>query len=257
MAFQTVSRRSAIAGAAAALLAGPLLARRAQPGLADIIARHVRARGGAAALDRVHSCLMELDISERGQTIHGRYAADAAGLVRIDIHAGGNLVYREGVDRRGGWFWDGDAAAPQPSNAQGTNALLHGAENHLFGLHRFAARGHRLRLMPEERIEGRLDPVIEVTYRTGHVSYFYVDPVSWMLVRRRDERAYHPDANLTQQRVESRFSDFQIVDEVVAAHRDLDVDLATGATLASHQVTLRLLNPRLPEGLFDRTYQPA
>jgi len=251
-----LSRRALIAGAAAALLPAPLAAGRAPAGLAGIIARNTRARGGAAALDRVRSCLIELDIDERGQVIHARYAADAAGLVRIDILAGGNLVYREGVDRRGGWFWDRGAAAPQPSNAQGTSALLNGAENHLFGLHRFAARGNRLRLMPSERIEGRACPVIEIRYRTGQLSYFTVDPATWLLIRRRDERAYHPDADLTRQRVETRFSDFQRVGGVVAAHRDIDVDLATGATLATHQVTRRVINPSLPDGVFDRSFGP-
>ena len=64
--------------------------------------------------------------------------------------------------------------APRPSVATGAaNALLHGAENHLFGLHRFAERGHRLRLMPAEPIDGIDHPVIEVVYTTGHTSYFY------------------------------------------------------------------------------------
>lgn len=226
--------------------------------LAEVIDRHVAARGGRAALDRVRSCLFELDMSERGQNFQGRYAADVSGLVRIDIFVGGNLAYREGVDRDGVWLWPTDAPAPTPSAATGAaNALLHGAENHLFGLHRFTERGHRLRLMPNERIDGVDQKVIEIVYRTGHVSYFYLDPATWLFVRRRDERAYHPDNDTTRQRVETRFSDYQIVDGVRASHHDTDVDLATGAVLASHQVTRRTLNPALPDGLFARTYRPA
>ena len=177
----------------------------------------------------MYACLIELDINERGQTIHGRYAAHEDGLVRIDIFVGGNLVYREGVDRAGVWQWPGDAAEPSPSNADGAaNALLHGAENHLFGLHRFRERGHQLRLMPSERIEGVEYPVIEITYRTGHKSYFYVDPATGLFARRRDERAYHPDADTSRQRIETRYLDYQAVDGVVAAHRNVDIDLDTG-----------------------------
>lgn len=242
---------------AAALLPGRLAAQQ-RPSLAALIDRHVAARGGRAALDRVRSCLIELDITERGQTIQGRYAADVSGLVRIDIFVGGNLVYREGVDRQGVWLWGSDDAAPRPSVATGAaNALLHGAENHLFGLHRFAARGHRLRLMPDERIDGVDHPVIEVVYSTGHTSYFYLDPATWLFARRRDERAYHPDNDTTRQRVETRFSDYQAVDGVLAAHRNVDVDLATGATLSTNQIRRRTLNPVLPEGQFERTYRPA
>ena len=253
-----MSRRDFIAGGGSlVLLSGCVSARFGGAGLDGIVARHVAARGGAAALDRVRSCLMEFDIEERGQAIQGRYAADAAGLVRIDIYAGGSLVYREGVDRQGVWLWPQGSEAPQPSTATGAaNALLHGAENHLFGLHRFPERGHRLRLMPAERIEGVDYPVIEVAYRTGHISYFYVDPQSWMLVRRRDRRAYHPDADTTQQRIETLFSDFRAVDGVIASHRDFDRVVGSDQVLSSHRVTRRLLNPSLPAGVFERTWQP-
>ncbi|MGZ8283651.1 MAG: hypothetical protein ACXWUN_11995, partial [Allosphingosinicella sp.] len=243
--------------AAAVLLPRRLAAQATDPVLDELVARNTAARGGAEALDRVHSCLIELDISEGGQTIQGRYAAHAAGLVRIDIYAGGNLVYREGVDRAGVWLWPGDAAAPRPSTADGAaNALLHGAENHLFGLHRFRERSHALRLMPRERIDGVEHPVIEIAYRTGHRSYFYLDPSTWQFARRRDERAYHPDVDTTRQRVETRFSDLQTVDGVVAAHRNVDIDLATGAVLATNQVNRRALNPPLPENVFDRNFGP-
>ena len=254
-----LSRRAMIGGAAAAasLLPHPLLARKPMT-LAGLIKRHIRARGGAAALDRVRSCLIELDIIEGGSTIHGRYAADAAGLVRIDIYSENKLVYREGVDRQGVWLWPGGSDAPRASEATGAaNALLHGAENHLFGLHRFAARGHKLRLMPAERIEGVEHPVVEVVYTTGHTSYFYLDPSSWMIVRRRDQRAYHPDVSTTQKRVETRFSDFRTVEGVVAAHHNVDIDLADGSLLSVNQVTSRKLNPVLPAGLFERSYTPA
>jgi len=251
-----IGRRALLAGAGAALLlptrpsAQPVAAR-----LDDIVARHVAARGGASALDRVRACQIELDIDERGQTIQGRYAASVDRLVRIDIYAGGNLVYREGVDREGVWLWPGGETAPRPSVATGAaNALLHGAENHLFGLHRFVERGHRLQLMPSERIDGRDHHVIEVIYSTGHTSYFFIDPQGWQIVRRRDRRAYHPDADATEQRVETLYSDFQAISGVIAAHRNIDVDLANGAILATNQVTRRVLNPELPAGLFDRAY---
>jgi hypothetical protein len=178
--------------------------------------------------------------------------------VRIDIFVGGNLVYREGVDRAGVWQWPGDAAAPSPSNADGAaNALLHGAENNLFGLHRFRERGHQLRLMPAERIDSVVYPVIEVTYRTGHKSYFYLDPATGLFARRRDERAYHPDADTTRQRIETLYLDYRAVDGVVAAHRNVDSDLDTGAVLSINQMTRRTLNPELPTNLFDRNYRTA
>jgi hypothetical protein len=219
--------------------------------LAEIIQRNTHARGGAAALDRMHAVAVDVEISEGGQMLNGRYAANSAGRVRIDVYAGGKFVGAEGVDSTGVWNWGRNG--PEPSVATGAaNALTNGAENRLFGWNRFASRGHRLALMPAETIEGVVYPVVEVRYSTGHVSYFYVDPVSWQAVRRRDERAYHPDNDQTKQRVESRFSNFRSVDGVVDSHLATDFDLTTGKLLSTNRTLSRQINPALPADYFDR-----
>lgn len=219
--------------------------------LQDVIARNTEARGGAAALDRVQSVLFDVEINEGGQKLNGRYAANTAGLVKIDIYVDGKYAGGEGVDSKGVWTWGTNG--PQPSVATGAaNALQHGAEDKLYGWHRFAERGHKLTLMPPQTIDGVTYPVVEIRYSTGHVSYFYVDPKTWLAVRRRDERAFHPDVDQTKQKVESLYSDFQSVGGVVAAHADTDIDLATGKVLATHPVLRRQINPQLPADYYDR-----
>lgn len=246
-------RRAALAliGGAALLASMPLNA--AKPlTLAEVIRRNTRARGGAAALDRIRSVLFDVEIHEGGQTLNGRYAADKRGLVKVDIYADGKYAGGEGIDSAG--VWTTGKNGPEPSVAKGAaNALQHGAEDKLYGWHRFAERGHKLTLMPPQMIDGVTYQVVEIRYSTGHVSYFYVDPVSWQAVRRRDERAFHPDVDQTQQNVESIYSDFQKVDGVVAPHADTDVDLATGKVLATHPVLRRKINPDLPADYFDRS----
>ncbi len=250
------SRRVALAGLAL-FVSAPAMAKGA-PTLPDVIRRHTEARGGAAALDRVRAIAIDVEITEGGSQINGRYAANVDRLVHIDIIVGGKRVYSEGVDSKGVWLWPGDDLQPKDSVAEGSrNALLHGAETHLIGLHRFAERGHALKLVDREVVEGVNHHVIEVTYSTGHVAYFYLDPVSWMVVRKRDERAYHPDNDLTKKRVESRYADFQPVGGVVAAHRNDDYDLNSGKLLSTSRVLKRVLNPSLPPGVFERTYKPA
>ncbi len=182
------SRRAWLAALGAGLLAAcatmPTLP--APLTLDEVIRRNTLARGGAAALDRVRALSIDVEIVEGGQTLNGRYAATADGLVRIDIYAGGKNVYAEGVDRLGVWRWTGGPDPAQPSTATGAaNALTNGAENHLFGWHRFAERGHRLALLLPQSIDGLLHPVVEVRFTTGHVSQFYVHPTSWQAVRRR------------------------------------------------------------------------
>ena len=248
-----MTRRALLAaiGARAAAACAPLPRTPAMLTLDEVIRRNTRARGGAAALDRVHSLQIDVEIVEGGQTLNGHYAANDAGLVRIDVYAGGKNVYAEGVDRKGVWLLGKNG--PEPSVATGAaNALTNGAENHLFGWHRFAERGHRLALMPPAIIDSVSHPVVEVRYSTGHVSYFYVDPANWLAVRRRDDRAYHPDVSSTKQPVETRFSDFVSVDGVKSAHLNTDYDLATGKMLSTNRVLARRVNPALPADYFDR-----
>lgn len=255
--MMTLDRRRAVRGMMALTGASLVRAPRAATVLDDVIGRHVAARGGAAALDRVTQCRIKLDITERGQTIQGNYAADIAGLVRIDIRVEGKLVYREGVDRKGVWLWPDGEAQPKDSTATGAaNALLHGIEGNLVGLHRYASRGNRLSLMPEELIDGVRYQVVEVKYKTGHVSYLYIDPVTSMIARKRDERAYHPDVDQTKARVESRYLDFKTVDGIVSSDRNEDFDLRTGKLLSVNQVTAREWNPGIAAEVFERTYAP-
>lgn len=257
--IRAVSRRAMLASLAAGALAAcapKTLAATPPLSLAEIVRRNTAARGGAAALDAVHSIAVDVEIHEGGMVLTGRYAATDEGLVRIDLYADGKLAASEGIDAEGVWILTKEG--PKPSVATGAaNALLHGAENHLFGWHRFAERGHKLALMPAETIDGTTYPVVEIKYATGHTSYFYVDPVSWQAVRRRDERAYHPDVSLNKKRVESRSLDFQSVAGVVTAHRHEDYDLATGKQLAFDRVLSRQPNPVLPADHFDRNRRAA
>ena len=256
---QALSRRNmtwTLLGGAAAACAPVDLGGQAAPTLAEIIRRNTLARGGAAALDRMRSAAVDVEIVEGGMTLKGHYAATAAGLVRIDVYADGKLVGAEGIDADGVWILTKDG--PKPSVAtEGANALKHGADNHLFGWHRFAEHGHKLGLMPAETIDGVTYQIVEIRYSTGHISYFYVDPVSWQAVRRRDERAYHPDVSMDKKRVESRSLDFQSVAGVIAAHRNEDYDLGTGKLLSTNRVLKRQVNPQLPADFFDRNRRAA
>ena len=241
-------------------LAGATACAPQEASLADVIADHTRARGGAEALDGIKSAAIDVEITENGQTFAIKYyaIADPQPLARVDVIIDGARVYSEGVDTEGVWLWPGDEPQARASVAEGSaNALVHGVESNLVGLHRFAERGHALALAPREAIDGVEYYVVETTYSTGHKTYFYIDPTSWMITRKRDERAYHPDVDQTKQRVESRYSDFQESDGVVHSNRNEDIDLNTGQVLSTNRVLKRTMNPALPEGLFDRGYSPA
>ena len=251
---------SALAAAAGAAAGARSRSVRAAPlTLTEVIRRNTLARGGAAALDRMHSLVAEVEVSEGGHIVGGPYAANKEGLVRVDIYVGGKNVYSEGVDKAGVWLWTGGPGPAQPSVATGAaNALTNGAEDKLFGWSRFAKRGHKLTLMTPVLLDGIAYQVVAVRYSTGQISYFYINPVSWQVERRRDQRAYHPDMNQTKQSIESRYFDFVAVAGVVAPHQSVDVDLDTGKTLSSGRTLARRINPKLAADYFDRkTRAPA
>jgi hypothetical protein len=250
-----MTRRAALFALGAAAACAPLPRTSGALTLDEVIRRNTRARGGAAALNRMRSLLLESQFIEDGETYNLRYAADISGLVKVEAYLNGKYVGSEGVDKDGVWIMT--KKGPKPSVAEGAaNALTHGAEDKLFGWNRFAARGHKLSLMSPETIDGVTYAVVQVRYSTGHVSYFYVDPTSWQAIRRRDERAFHPDNDQTKQKIETVYSDFREVAGVVQAHNDTDIDLATGKALASHPVLRRQVNPDLPADYFDRN-RPA
>jgi hypothetical protein len=250
--FHRASRRALlIALGSFAVMACASLPKLADAPLADIVRRNTQARGGAAALDRVHSLTAKVEIDEGGQKLNGLYAVNDKGLVRVDVYANGKSVFSEGVDDKGAWNWS-PGKPPTPSVDAGRAALLNGAENHLFGWHRFEERGHKLTLMPAAMIDGVSHSVVEVRYATGQVSYFYLDPKSWLVVRRRDERAYHPDIDPTKQKMETRFSEFRKSDGLTVSTADRDYDLSTGKLIATFRSFDRHINPPLPSNHFDR-----
>ena len=249
------TRRAILAAIGAATLAGCVHAPGPAAGsltLDEIVRRNTLARGGSAALDRVRSLVSDVEINEGGQQLFGHYAASVQGLVRVDVYAGGKSVFSEGIDSQGAWLWTGGKDPPKPSVEGGRAALLNGAHNHLYGWHRFPALGHKLALMPPAVIDGVAHPVVEVRYATGQVSYFYLDPNSWLVVRRRDERAYHPDVDPTKKKVESRYGGHSAVDGVIFSTRDDDYDLATGKLLATFRSFGKRINPQFAPDHFDR-----
>lgn len=248
-----VTRRLALTGAAC-LIASPALA--ADPGLAEVIARHTKACGGARAMDAIHSVSVDLDITEQGSTVRANYRATPEAM-RIDIFAGGKRVYSEGLDARGSWDWDGGAPAAKDASPEGAKAIRHGMEFNLFGLHRFAERGHRLELAGREVVAGTDYHVIRVVMNDGFETFRYIDPKSWMVGRSRDVRAIHPDMDPTKKLLENVYEDFRPVDGVMTSFRSHQADVTTGAVLQTTQLLAQRCNPPAEALHLARDWAPA
>ncbi|MDP9199431.1 MAG: hypothetical protein M3O07_09490, partial [Pseudomonadota bacterium] len=76
--------------------------------LESVVARHVEARGGQAAIEAVQSFETDIRIVEPAFTVDGRYVATRDGRMRIDISVAGERVFTEAVDHGSAWSWSPD-----------------------------------------------------------------------------------------------------------------------------------------------------
>lgn len=227
-----MNRRLFVAGLT--ILAPPAQARMpADTQLRKLIAGNSAARGGKARLQRLRSMDATLRITEPGFTVIGRYRAERSGRMRIDVFAGGARVFSEGIDDQGAWAWPGKEAAPKPIGDAGRHALERGIVFNLVPLFDISRLGHRLSLVSAD------PPCIQIDFADDFATRLFLDPVSGHIVRRQDRRAYHPDQDSTEKRIEVRASDFREQDGVVSPWLSEDYDMDAGERIGRAE-TLRL-----------------
>lgn len=220
--------------------------------LDQLIDRNVQAVGGRAAIEAVHSIRFDLHIVDPDFEAGGVYYAARPGRMRIDITAGGKRVYTEALGEKRGWQWKGKGE-PVEESETATGALRHGVElpDKLFGLYEVRQRGNKLELVGREMIEKVNYHVLRLTFSDGVAMTLYIDPESWLITRRREIRALHPDIDPTPTTIETTMSDFRKVDGLRFAFATVDTDLTTGKVLEKATVGSIVLNPPLEPAFFE------
>jgi hypothetical protein len=221
--------------------------------LDEIIERNNDAMGGRAAIEAVQSIQIDLHIKDPSFEVNGTYYAMRPGKMRIDVSAEGKHVFTEAFDGQSGWQWEGKGEQ-QPATDKATAALRHGVElpGKLFGLHELKARGHRMKSIGREQIEGVNYYVLQLILADGYTVSLYVDPNSWLVTRRRDVRPLHVDIDSTPTTIEHVSSDFRDVNGVKFPFATTETDLKTGKLLESTTTKNMKINPSLPPTLFDK-----
>ena len=247
----------ALLASAAAMLAGNAgeLGAKSTFSTKDVIEANTRARGGAAALDSVKSIRVDSKIIEPGFEAVGRYYARADGKMRIDVFKECKRVFSEGLDDEGAWEWPASLESARVAPEGGAKALRHGIEFNLFGLNRYAGRGNKIDLIGREMVKGSSLYVLKVTLNDGFVTYRLVDPKSWMIVRSRDFRAYHPGIDPKQKWIETEYFDFRKVGRVKEAFQTRTWDMTKDAVIGTGQTLQVVHNPDILPDLFSRKTQ--
>jgi hypothetical protein len=221
--------------------------------LDEIVERNTDAMGGRGAIEAVRSIRIDLHIKDPSFEVDGTYYAVRPGKMRIDVNAEGKHVLTEAFDGHSGWQWEGKGEQ-KPATEKATAALRHGVElpGKLFGLHELKARGHRIKSIGRKRIDGVNYHVLQLVLNDGYAVSLYVDPNSWLVLRRRDVRPLHVDADPTPTTIEQVSSDFRDVNGVKFPFATTETDLNTGKLLESTVTKSVKVNPTLPQWLFDK-----
>jgi hypothetical protein len=220
--------------------------------LDEIIERNTDSMGGRAAVEAIQSIQIDLHIKDPSFEVDGTYYAARPGKMRIDVSAEGKHVFTEAFDGQSGWQWEGKGEQ-KPATEKATAALKHGVElpGKLFGLHEIKARGHRMKSIGREQIDGVNYYALQLILNDGYAVSLYVDPDTWLVTRRRDVRPLHVDVDPTPTTIEQVSSDFRDVNGVKFPFATTETDLNTGKLLESTTTKSVKINPTLPSSLFD------
>ena len=225
----------------------------ASPGLEEVIARHVEAVGGAAALEATRDLRAVLRWDEPGLQAEVTATYTRAGRVRVDARLAAGRGVTEAHDGTEGWSRR-PAGEVVAQSAEGAAAMRRAVElpGWIFGLHELPARGHRLRLGEPQIVDGRRHEVVEVTLDDGFRTDLLFDAETWLLTRRRERRSLHPDIDPTEHTIENRFGDFRRDGGVLRPYSSETVDLDTGTRLMGITVISISVNAGVEDAFFAR-----
>ena len=219
--------------------------------LEEVLACHAEAIGGAAALAAVGNLRVELDIREPTFEVRGTYVADRRGWMRIDIFAGEQRVFAEGLNEDGAWQWKPEAGVTA-SNAAGAAALRNGIESpgRFWTLSQLRERGLRIEFVQNGSQAREGEWHLKLTRADDSQLDYFVNRETCLPTREFSRRAFHPDVNPTEVTVETTFSEPYYVDGVLRLRKSESRNLATGEWLGTTAVLSVEHNASLPEGFF-------
>ena len=251
-------KRSLTQGLAAALLGAFSLGAVASD-LDTILEKNTQAHGGAAAHAAIESVRHHLSIKEPTFEVQGVYVATRDGRMRIDVHAGGERVFAEGLNETCAWEWTPGQPEEEGAPCVGeteTTALRNGIElpGHFFTLEDVRRRGANVELIGEVEYDGASEWQVRVTLPAGSVRDYFIDTETWRLTRSRDRRAFHPGIDPTEVTIETRYFEPEMIDGVLRFRRQENTNIDTGDWLGTTRVDSIEYNIMIPEGFFEKSW---
>lgn len=220
--------------------------------LEEVLACHAEAIGGERALGAVDNLRIVLDIREPTFEVRGTYVATRDGQMRIDIFAGQQRVFAEGLNEEGAWQWIPDAGVTA-SNAAGAATLKRGIESpgRFWTLGQLQARGLDIELLEAGPLANAGEWQLRLTRDDGSTFDYFLDRETCLPTREVSRRAFHPDADATVVPLETAYSEPERFDGVMRFRRGESRNLGTDEWLGTTVVRSFEHNVVLPEGYFE------
>ncbi|HEX4384062.1 MAG TPA: hypothetical protein VH083_13980 [Myxococcales bacterium] len=168
----------------------------------EVLARHLEARGGAAKI----SALKTLRLTGKAVFGGGDFSLTAAWArafarplrVRDEVTVQG-ITAIDGFDGKESWSVDPFGGRRDPFRTSADEARALAQEADLEGaLVNAAAKGHRVELLGTEDVDGTPAVKLRVLLKDGDVQYDYLDPTTYLEIRRVRERHVRGSEKVTE-----------------------------------------------------------
>jgi len=205
--------------------------------LDTILELNSRAVGGSDNWSRIENVRILLEISEPGFEVTGTYVATREGNMRIDIMAGGQAVFREGLYQDKAWQWTPEGGIEHQDKTAAA-ALRHGIDlpGRFFTLKDARNRGATLSLEGTVVEGDHSQWHVRVILSDGFGRDYFIDQKTNITVRERDYRAFHPAIDSTKVTIETRYRGEQWTNGVLSFERSENNNIETGEWMATNHV---------------------
>ncbi len=196
--------------AAPAALAQPAPSPAALPSLEVILARHLEARGGAERLRAVKAIRMTGTLTGPfGEEVPTVILMKRPDRIRQEIEVGGQTLV-QAFDGTRGWSLNPMLADRPVEVSRAVAERMAGQADFDGPLVDPAAKGHRVEVAGEDRVDERAAVKLKLTKKSGEVQFVWLDRERWLELK--SEGTVEQAGRSI--RIESRHSDFRTIDGI-------------------------------------------
>lgn len=152
----------------------------------EIIDKHVAAIGGKAVIESIKSQVVEADLSVMGSTLTSKTTILVGKGFRNEANFNGQDIIQV-ITPTGGWMINPLAGQTDPTPLP--EDQVKAAQPALFmasKLYDYKAKGVTIETAGRETIEGANTYKLKVTDKDGKISYYYIDPTTYYVVKQDD-----------------------------------------------------------------------